>query len=43
LHDLHRIRFHNSQVQIYIQGVIKLGGNILSRKPPRHLKTICTG
>jgi hypothetical protein len=26
-----------------IQGVIKIGGNILSRKAPRHLKMICDG
>jgi hypothetical protein len=26
----------------FIQGVTKIGGNILNHKPPRHLKTIYT-
>jgi hypothetical protein len=30
-------------LQFYTQGVIKTRGNILNRKLPRHLKTICTG
>jgi chloramphenicol O-acetyltransferase len=25
----------------FIQDVIKISGNVLRRKPPRHLKTIC--
>jgi hypothetical protein len=29
--------------QICLQSVIKIGENILNRKPPRHLKTICDG
>jgi hypothetical protein len=35
---------HKTFVQIRVcTGVIKIGGNILSRKLPKHLKTISTG